>query len=115
MLALVSNKYLSSAVCQEEYNLALAKHCSEVSTQVSFTDPDVFRMDPNFEGGWNLEGAGIGWVGGFPFPHSYTTVWALVEMGYFIKYKLTNKFLLFPSEELALLNRNAFMFQTILF
>ena len=32
LLALVSENYIKSPVCQEEYNLALAKHCSAVNT-----------------------------------------------------------------------------------
>ncbi len=31
LLALVTENYIKSPVCQEEYNLALAKHCSGVS------------------------------------------------------------------------------------
>ena len=31
LIALISESYIRSAVCQEEYNLALAKHCSGVS------------------------------------------------------------------------------------
>ena len=43
MLSLVSNKYLSSAVCQEEYNLALAKHCSGVSKAESILNNGCYR------------------------------------------------------------------------
>ncbi|XP_071792783.1 uncharacterized protein [Asterias amurensis] len=48
MLALISNKYLSSAVCQEEYNLALAKHCSESSTLklIPLCIEDIFGVTP---------------------------------------------------------------------
>ncbi|XP_038064139.1 uncharacterized protein LOC119734684 [Patiria miniata] len=50
MLALISNKYLASAVCQEEYNLALAKHCSQSGSLklVPMCIEDVYGVTAEF-------------------------------------------------------------------